>query len=851
MQSTSPLARDTDVAGESAPVNVLIVDDRPENLLAIEAILEPLGENLVRASSGEEALGHLLEADFALVLLDVAMPTMDGFETAHRIKQRRKTAAIPIIFLTANNPDERLILRGYESGAVDYLFKPLSPEVVRSKVSVFCDLYRSRERTRAAAADLARAQAAAAEARDGQKRLSDVLERISDAFFALDEAWRFTYLNEKAALLLHRRRNDLIGKVIWDEFPEAATSPFAEQYRRAVESQSVVAFAEYYPPLDSWFEVHAYPSREGLSVYFADISDKQRAQRMLQESEKRFRSLIEATTAAVWKMDRNGAMMVEEDDWRQLTGQSFEEMRGAGWLDAVHPEDRARTVTAWRKALSAGIIYEVEHRVRTRSGDYLEMFARAVPVFDATGKIEEWVGTHSDITARKHAERQRDLALEGAVEAREIAERAQEEAEMANRGKSEFLATMSHEFRTPLNAILGYTQLIDMGVLGAVTAPQHDHLQRLRSSAVHLLGLVNDILDLSKIEAGRVHVSRETAYVSDVIHATIALVGPQAVARGIEYPEECEGAEGTSYVGDPDRVRQILVNLLSNAVKFTNPGGAVTLECGSADHSDPGARLVGEGPWTFIRVADTGIGIPPEQLTRIFEPFVQGDSGYTRSEGGTGLGLAISRQLARLMGGDITVQSVLGEGSTFTLWLRGGSSEERPVQQAEHQISGEPTQPMDVEEVRTVAQTLLNRIDDISRSYVQRVRDDDGVPDLSAVSEAHIRDHADTVVTEIVRATQLLAESRGRASDLLRDGAEIQRLLAELHGAQRYRLGWTEGEIARDVDLLCEQIVDAIATIDADSQSADFTADIVRKIMEQWKQTSVRGYRFAKSAGKR
>src|SRR3954465_444598 len=229
MQLSSTLAREPDAAGTGSPVNVLIVDDRPENLLAIEAILEPLGENLVRANSGPEALTQLLSADFALVLLDVAMPGMDGFETAMRIKERKKTAAIPIIFLTANNPDERLILRGYEAGAVDYLFKPLTPEVVRSKVTVFCDLYRSRERTREAAADVARAQAAAAEAREGQARLSDVLERISDAFFALEDQWRFTYVNEKAALLLHRQRADLLGKIIWEEFPETATSAFYGQ----------------------------------------------------------------------------------------------------------------------------------------------------------------------------------------------------------------------------------------------------------------------------------------------------------------------------------------------------------------------------------------------------------------------------------------------------------------------------------------------------------------------------------------------------------------------------------------------------------------------------------------------
>ena len=851
MQLTSPLARDPEIASQGSPVNVLIVDDRPENLLAIEAILEPLGENLVRAYSGQEALGQLLNAEFAVVLLDVAMPGMDGFETAMRIKERRKTSAIPIIFLTANNPDERLILRGYESGAVDYLFKPLTPEVVRSKVSVFCDLYRSKERTREAAADVARAQAAASEAREGQKRLADVLERISDAFFALDEQWRFTYVNEKAALLLHRQRQDLLGKIIWDEFPETAISTIYDQYRRAVETQSAVSFADYYPPLDSWFEVHAYPSPEGLSVYFEDVSDKQRAQRMLQESEKRFRSLVEATTAAVWKLDKDGRMLAEEDDWHSLTGQSFEQMRGMGWLNAIHPEDREQTAAEWRKALAARSIFAIEHRVRTANGEYREMLARAVPVFDSTGMIEEWVGTHTDITARKHAERQRDIALEEAVAAREFAERAQEEAEMANRGKSEFLATMSHEFRTPLNAILGYTQLIDMGVLGAVSAPQHDHLQRLRTSALHLLGLVNDILDLSKIEAGRVNVSRETAYVRDVIHATIALVGPQAVARDIDYPEECEGDPDTSYVGDQDRVRQILVNLLSNAVKFTNPGGAVRLVCGSAEHGDPGARLVGEGPWAYVRVIDTGIGIPPEQLTRIFEPFVQAETGYTRTEGGTGLGLAISRRLARLMGGDITVQSEVGEGSTFTLWLRGASSEERPAPITEHSTVQGNITAASAGTVRALASKVLARVDDVAAGYVERLRTHGGVPDLAGVSEPYIRDHADTLVAEIVRAATLLAETKGRASDLLRDGAEIQRLLAELHGAQRYRLGWTEAEIARDVDTLSAELVATIASAGAEADAVAFVTDVVRKILEQWKQTSIRGYRFARSAGKR
>src|SRR3954468_20183556 len=248
MQLSSPLATDPAVAG-NPPVNVLLVDDRPENLLALEAVLEPLGESLVVASSGQEALNRVLAQDFAVILLDVAMPGMDGFETARRIRARQNSVDTPIIFVTAQNPDERLMLQGYAAGAVDYLFKPLTPDIVRSKVSVFCDLYRSREKAKEAAADVVRAQTAASEAEESARRMNDVLERISDAFFALDDQWRFTYVNEKAALLLQRQRPEMLGKVIWEEFPESVGSTFYDQYQRAVETQTAVAFADYYSAL--------------------------------------------------------------------------------------------------------------------------------------------------------------------------------------------------------------------------------------------------------------------------------------------------------------------------------------------------------------------------------------------------------------------------------------------------------------------------------------------------------------------------------------------------------------------------------------------------------------------------
>jgi hypothetical protein len=330
----------------------------------------------------------------------------------------------------------------------------------------------------------------------------------------------------------------------------------------------------------------------------------------------------------------------------------------------------------------------------------------------------------------------------------------------------------------------------------------------------------------------------------------MALVGPQAIARGIGFPEECEGEVGTSYVGDPDRVRQILVNLLSNAVKFTNPGGAVRLACGTADHHDPGARLAAEGPWSFIRVSDTGIGVPKGQLTRIFEPFVQAETGYTRTEGGTGLGLAISRRLARLMGGDITVQSEVGRGSTFTLWLKPGATDSTRAPTAEYPAFNDPVPEVDSEAVRNIAARLVSRLEKISERYVERLRAEAEVPDLTGIAEPYIRDHANTVITEITVAASQLAETKGRASDLLRDGAEIQRLLAELHGAQRYRLGWTEAQIQNDVDTLSAEIVAATIELKADPTATAFMVDVVRKILDQWKQTSIRGHRFARAAGK-
>ena len=241
------------------------------------------------------------------------------------------------------------------------------------------------------------------------------------------------------------------------------------------------------------------------------------------------------------------------------------------------------------------------------------------------------------------------------------------EAESASNAKSDFLAKMSHEIRTPINAMMGYAELLQMGIAGPVTAAQATQLSRIRASGEHLTSMIGEILDLSKIEAGRMGVESAVGIVGDVAEAALGLIRPAATTKGVDLDARLQGIPKTNYVGDPQRVQQILTNLLGNAVKFTPAGGCVSICCGSAKRGVVEERP--GSPWATITVQDTGVGIAPSDLERIFQPFVQVDGGYTRSHGGTGLGLTISRNLAQMMGGDITVESVLGEGSRFTVWL--------------------------------------------------------------------------------------------------------------------------------------------------------------------------------------
>ena len=402
-----------------------------------------------------------------------------------------------------------------------------------------------------------------------------------------------------------------------------------------------------------------------------------------------------------------------------------------------------------------------------------------------------------DITDRKQAEeRAQQLAYE---------REARLEAEAASRAKSEFLAIMSHELRTPLNAVLGYAELLELGISGPLTDKMREQIGRIRISATHLLGLVNDLLDLAKVEAGRLQVSSGPASASGTVAAAMALIQPQAAARGIELLVLPAAEPSPVYLGDDERVRQIMVNLLSNAVKFTDPGGRITVEIGSARTAGADTRLPTVRSYVTFTVTDTGRGIPEDKLLSIFDPFVQAESGHSRSREGSGLGLTISRRLARLMGGDLTVQSELQKGSTFTLWLPADASVKRTDQAPP--IAGQPvTIQRDIEGLGDVGRLLLNSMEETVITVVKRIWSDPNLSMAPGLKFSQVADHIPTLLADVAGALVVMDESRGLPSATLADAVEIQRLISERHGAQRHRLGWSESALRREFMIIREEL---------------------------------------------
>jgi signal transduction histidine kinase/DNA-binding response OmpR family regulator len=671
--------------------SVLIVDDIPSNLLALSAVLSPLGVRVVQAQSGAEALLRIADQAFAVVLLDVQMPEMDGFEVATRMRTTEHGREVPIIFLTALHRDESFVRRGYAVGAADYITKPYDAEVLRARVRAFVDLFGQREAVRLAQV------AVRTRERDEAMRRAVVFERIATA--ALETTDLNDFLRELLRILLSV-----------SEVADSATILLRvgdELHARA----SVVASQEQSDELFSvrigeGFAGRIAATRKPMELSDSALGADAEEQRKLLAGVLTARGaravfglplLSEGQVLGVVHVGSTHASDFTEQDQRLLLAVA----ERAAWAVSKHQE-RARMHDIVNAAPALiGIFRGTERVLELANPTFVRFFGSAhagprmpassvhvsiasalegvhasgdpvfipelpiqigddthyinlsaQPLVGATGVRDNVLVFAVDVTAEVRARRQIEAHQ---VERARLLEReraARQQAETASRSKDEFLATISHELRTPLNAVIGWTVRAR-----AKAPPELDRaLAIIERNAQAQARIIEDMLDVSRIISGRLRLEIKPISVREPVLGAVEAVRPAAEAKGVSL--EVELGEQAPLHADPDRLQQVVWNLLSNAIKFTPRGGSVWV------------RVRAEADKVVIRVVDTGQGMEPQFLPFVFEPFRQADGSTTRRHGGLGLGLSIVRQLVQAHGGTARASSAgLGSGSTFEVEL--------------------------------------------------------------------------------------------------------------------------------------------------------------------------------------
>lgn len=492
--------------------------------------------------------------------------------------------------------------------------------------------------------------------------LGRVLENAPVGLGLIDSRSLIRHVNPALARISGRSPEEDLGKGIWEAFPGLQTM-LEPTLQGVIKGGQTVTNVDVCVPAqtgsqvgsqsgadgDRYLQVGIFSlpdpvdkgwAKAGAGLVVVDVTKERGAERRMRESEERFRALVENSAAVIFRTTPEGEMIGGQSSWTRFTGQTEAEFRNTGWIDAMHPEDRDSSVAVWRAAVATNSPYKGEYRMRRKDGEWRMMDVRVLPMQEING-VREWVGMGTDITEQRAAEAQLNAA--------------KETAEAANRAKSQFLANMSHELRTPLSAVIGYSELLEEEMEEAGDEASLGDVRKIQTNARHLLALINDVLDLSKIEAERMTTYGEdfevATLIEEIAHTMTGLVEEKGNVLVVEAGPELGGMHT-----DMVKLRQCLFNLIGNAAKFTEKG-TITLH----------VQRVGDGLQFDVR--DSGIGMTPEQVGKLFERFAQADDSTTRKFGGTGLGLAITRAFCRLLGGDIEVRSTFGEGSTFSMRL--------------------------------------------------------------------------------------------------------------------------------------------------------------------------------------
>lgn len=393
------------------------------------------------------------------------------------------------------------------------------------------------------------------------------------------------------------------------------------------------------------------------------IAGRQRAEQSLRQNQASLANAQRIAQLGNWDLDLEKHLLSWSDEMYRLLGfpPAAFPPNHESFLEFIHPDDRDFVGTSIKKAIDEQILYSIDYRILLPDGQMRIVHEQSEIFLNSSGDAIRITGTVQDITERARAE---EFRL------------AKEAAEEANRAKSAFLANMSHELRTPLNAIIGYSEMLQEEAVDLGEEEFVDDLLKINSAGKQLLSLISDILDLSKIEAGRMQLHIESFKIETLIWEVVTTIEPLLSKNGNTLTVKCADEIGTAQL-DLTKVRQCLLNLLSNATKFTHQGTIIfsvskdeVQEHGKQRMKVPPSSFVNnQSSWIIFSITDTGIGMSPEQVSRVFQPFTQADSSTTRHYGGTGLGLTITQKFCQMMGGDITVTSELNHGSTFSIYL--------------------------------------------------------------------------------------------------------------------------------------------------------------------------------------
>ena len=504
--------------------------------------------------------------------------------------------------------------------------------------------------------------------RESEARYRTLFDSMTEGFaiheIILDENgkpcdYRFLDVNPSFERLTGLKRIDLLGRRVLEVLPDIE-SYWIERYGKVALTGEPARFESYTVALSQWYEIYVYRSApQQFAAIIMDVTEH----RLAEDRVRQLSLAVEQSPESIVITGLDGRIEYVNAAFTAVSGYSPDEALGRNPRTLSAGKTPAAVYTELWNRLAKGEIWQGEFVNRRKDGEEYIESARVAPIRQPDGRITHYLAIKEDITAKKRLEleldRYRDHLEELIVERTAELAAARDAAEVANRTKSAFLANMSHEIRTPMNAIIGFTHLLQRD---RPTPEQAERLVKIDGAARHLLAILNDVLDLSKIEAGRLELERISFSLTAILDHVRSLIAGQAKAKGLSIEIDAVGVPSWLR-GDPTRLRQALLNYAGNAVKFTQAGGAIVLRAKLLEEWDDGIRV-------RFEVQDTGIGLAPEALRRLFGAFEQADASTTRKYGGTGLGLAITRRLAELMGGEAGVESTLGRGSTFWFTAR-------------------------------------------------------------------------------------------------------------------------------------------------------------------------------------